>query len=360
MKILFVGDVMPGGLLAYQSKYIAEDLLAHMHTFDLRVGTLEAAIGTNMEYDPTKVNGRQNIIYARDEDFHRVTEMGFDVVSLANNHVFDLGEEGLKNTIRLLEENGIKYCGAGMNAEEASKPVIVKNNGKTIAIIAFCDYDMNTVGYVPIATSKSCGVNAFNLDKIIADIKKLKKECDYVFVMPHWGREYWNFPTKEAKIASMAMIDAGADAIIGSHTHRPQPCITHKNKPIFFSLGNFLFPDFYMTPPRPIWYPNTSYLGANIATTFDYPFPITEPMKRVWRKSSRIGILAEICIDDTISTQHKFALLNGNNILDLAEDKKLSRRLKLIGTLVKMPLYNGGKFIMRLAAVVIKLLKYRK
>ena len=63
--------------------------------------------------------------------------MGFDVVSLANNHVFDLGVEGLENTIKLLKENGIQYCGAGMNLKEASRPAIIECNGKTIAIFAY-------------------------------------------------------------------------------------------------------------------------------------------------------------------------------------------------------------------------------
>lgn len=99
MNMFFCGDIMPGGVLPYQDKYITSELLGFMHGFDFRIGTLEAAIGTNLRYDPVKMAGRQNIVYARDEDFFRVKEMGFDVVSLANNHIWDLGEAGLRNTI---------------------------------------------------------------------------------------------------------------------------------------------------------------------------------------------------------------------------------------------------------------------
>ena len=126
MTLFFCGDIMPGGVLPYQGEYISPDLLEYMRSFDFRIGTLEAAIGNNLSFDPIKMSGRQNIIFARNEDFFRIKEMGFDVVSLANNHIWDLGEDGLMNTIRLLKENGINFCGAGKNAEDAAKPAVVE------------------------------------------------------------------------------------------------------------------------------------------------------------------------------------------------------------------------------------------
>ena len=356
-SILFCGDVMPGGVLPYQQEYISGDLLDYLKSFDLRVGTLEAAIGTNLEYDTTKVNGRQNIIYARDEDFYRVVEMGFDVVSLANNHVFDLGEDGLKNTIKHLNDNGIKYCGAGMNIEEASKPAVVEYKGKKIAFLAYCDYDMDTIGYVPIATNDSCGVNPFNVKKAVIDIQKCKTECEYVFVLPHWGKEYCNFPTYKAKKASIAMIEAGADGVVASHTHRPQPHILHKNKPIYFGLGNFIFPDFYMTPPRPIWYPTTGKDMLPSKITLDYPFPINESLKRVWRETSRVGMVAEIYCSDGIKSKYSFVYLSKQNVLNRVLDKSLEKRLKMIGRYIKMPFYDGGKCLLSIASIFFMLRK---
>lgn len=135
--ILFCGDIMPGGVLPYQEGYISDAVQEYLDSFDFRIGTLEAAIGTDLAYDEIKMQGRANIVYARNEDFYRIKEMGFNVVSLANNHVGDLGNEGLKNTIKLLREAGIQYCGAGMNIEETSKPAIIDCNGKTMAILAY-------------------------------------------------------------------------------------------------------------------------------------------------------------------------------------------------------------------------------
>lgn len=132
MKILFVGDVMPGGVLPYQKRYIDEALKEYMEGFDLRIGTLECAIGTHIPPAPEKLKengGNNNVCFARDEDFFRIKELGFNVMSLGNNHSFDLGESGLKNTIRRLEENGIGYMGAGMNKQEAAKPYVIEQEG---------------------------------------------------------------------------------------------------------------------------------------------------------------------------------------------------------------------------------------
>ena len=72
MTLFFCGDIMPGGVLPFQNDFITAELLGFMRSFDYRIGTLESAIGTNLPFDPVKMNGRQNIIYARDEDFRHL------------------------------------------------------------------------------------------------------------------------------------------------------------------------------------------------------------------------------------------------------------------------------------------------
>ena len=178
MNLFFCGDIMPGGVLPYQDHYITLELLDYLKSFDFRIGTLEAAIGTDLPYDPVKMAGRQNIVYARNEDFFRVKEMGFDVVSLANNHVWDLGEEGLRNTIKVLQENGIKYCGAGLNIEEASRPAIIEKDGMKIAILAYCMYGNPWLGYVELAGENKAGVNPLDIEKVVYDIKDAKQKYD--------------------------------------------------------------------------------------------------------------------------------------------------------------------------------------
>lgn len=297
MNILFCGDIMPGGVLPYQDNYIAPDLMEYMKGFDFRIGTLEAAIGTGLPYDPVKMNARQNIVYARNEDFFRVKEMGFDVVSLANNHVWDLGEEGLKNTIKTLKENNIKYCGAGMNIEEASRPAVIVKDGKKIAILACCMYGNKYLGHVELAGVHKAGINPLDIDKVIADIKEAKQKYDKVIVLPHWGREYYYEPLPECITMAKQMIKAGADAVLGSHPHQIQPHIQIKGKPVCFSMGNFLFPDFYMFPPRPIWYPESLDDIRGVKDFVGYPFSIEEPVRQVWDSVSRFGCIVSLSFD---------------------------------------------------------------
>ena len=360
MNILFCGDIMPGGVLPYQQEYISKAVQDYLNSFDLRVGTLEAAIGTGLSFDEVKMNGRANIIYARNEDFYRIKEMGFDIVSLANNHIFDLGVDGLENTIRILKENGIKYCGAGNNIKEASEPVIVEYNNKKIVFLAYSDYDIHTMAYVPIATEDSYGVNPFIIENVISDIKYYKKKCDYVFVMPHWGKEYSVYPLKKIKNFSKLMINAGADLILGSHTHIVQPDIKYKFKNIFYSVGNFLFPDFYMNYPRPIWYPEKDYDILSIEATFDYPYPVQKPLKRVWRNFSRIGLMVGVTIADELIVYKQLVVLQANNILDLYCNKRFDLKMHILGLLIKSPFYNEGILLDKIRALLYKIRKYIK
>lgn len=330
MNLFFCGDIMPGGVLPYQDKYITTELLDFMRGFDFRIGTLEAAIGTNLPYDPVKMAGRQNIIYARNEDLFRVKEMRFDVVSLANNHVWDLGEEGLRNTIKVLKEKGIKYCGAGLNIEEASQPAIIEKDGLKIAILAYCMYGNKYLGYVELAGENKAGINPLDIEKVVKDIKVAKLKYDKVIVMPHWGREYQYEPLPECVTMAKRMVEAGADAVLGSHTHQMQPLITYKKTPICFSMGNFLFPDFYMYPPRPIWYPNSIEEVKGIKDVVGYPYPIEEPIRQVWNPVSRYGCVVNLSISkEMIDIELRYVHSSVENVEELADiDATILRSLK--------------------------------
>lgn len=330
MNIFFCGDIMPGGVLPYQDNYITTELLDFMRGFDFRIGTLESAIGTNLPYDPVKMAGRQNIVYARDEDFSRVKEMGFDIVSLANNHIWDLGEAGLRNTINILNKNGIRYCGAGLSLEEASQPAIIDKDGLKIAILAYCMYGNPWLGYVELAGENEAGINPLEIEKVVKDIKDAKQKYDKVIVMPHWGREYQYEPLPECVAMAKRMVEAGADAVFGSHTHQMQPLIMYKRTPICFSMGNFLFPDFYMCPPRPIWYPDSTEEVKRIKDVVGYPYPIKEPIRQVWNPVSRYGGVVSLSISkEKTNIELRYVHLSADNVEGLADiDDAMLRSLK--------------------------------
>jgi poly-gamma-glutamate synthesis protein (capsule biosynthesis protein) len=336
MKLLFCGDIMPGGVLPYQTSYIDTDVSDYMSQFDARIGTLEAAIGTSLPYDTVKMEGKQNVIYARDEDFFRVTELGINLVSLANNHVYDLGAEGLANTIQMLDKHNILHCGAGMTDEEAGRPAVLNIRGQSVAVLAYCMFGNKYLGHVELAGKDKPGVNPLIMDTVIADITRAKKMYDYVVVMPHWGIEYHYMPMQECVEMAYKMIDVGADAVIGGHTHKVQPIVRYKSKYICFSMGNFLFPDYYMKPPRPIWYPDSSTDLTVIRDVDDYPESIDAPVRRVWQETSRIGYMLDFEINDkTERLKTKYVRLSADNIVQMHNpDKKIKQRLAVAKAIV--------------------------
>lgn len=316
IRLLFCGDVVPGGVLPYQEQYVDEAVLAYLKQADLRIGTLEAAVGSNLAFDATKMRDRKNIIYVRDEDFFRVKELGFDVVSLANNHVFDLGEVGLRNTLKRLAENNIAYCGAGMDLQSSQEPAVVECNGKSIAILAYCMYGNKYLGHVELAGEEKPGVCPLDMDLIADGIKKARKLYDYVIVMPHWGIEYSYLPMEECIPMAKKMIDLGADAVIGGHPHQIQPIVRYKSRYICFSMGNFLFPDYYMAPPRPIWYPTEDTDLTSIKETKTYLKHIDEPVKLVWNDVSRVGyVLCLVLEGEKIRLEKKYVKLSADNVV---------------------------------------------
>lgn len=349
MKIAFCGDIMPGGVLPYQEEYVSNEILNVLNSADFRVGTLECAIGDTFPFDKEKMGpkGWKNIVYAHEKDFDRIKELKFDLVTLANNHIFDLGYDGLRNTIKLLKESGICYCGAGNNKREASRPCVVNIDDKKYAFIGCCFRGLPPWS-VEEATESRPGIFLTDGDEICALIEKTKRSVDYVIILPHWGTEYDYMPPKKCYELAKRMVESGADAIIGSHTHIMNPRMTYKKRPIYFSLGNFLFPDFCLQVPRPIVYPETVDEVYNMPIVYNYPRSISEPTRVVWREPSRIGIIALLGFDNGKEIENKYhlTLLNDRNILHLLKSSKCIKeqmRLGLMGNSFISQLYYFAK-----------------
>lgn len=291
MRIIAVGDIMPGGILNQSSqKYVSKELCDLLSSGDVRIGTLETAVGNTPDFYKEKMERLGDVIYVKDEDLGRLKELNINVVSLANNHIFDLGEEGVSHTQEVLDQLGIRYCGVGRNLEEASKPVVIEREGKRYCIISFCDWRKETVGWCPLATNDSFGVNPMFEDHVVSEIKKYKKLYDYVIVLPHWGIEYRLWPTVHVWRMSNIMIKAGADMIFGSHAHCVQPVINKKGKCIAFGLGNFLFPDRLICPPRSTYYPETTINIKQLPVTSSFPY-VEEVTYKKWCDMATYGLI---------------------------------------------------------------------
>ena len=327
IKVVAVGDIMPGGILTgVNDGYISQDTLEVIQNADVRVGTLETAIGNEPNFNEEKMKRKADVIYARDEDVKKLKQLSIDIVSLANNHYFDLGLDGAKHTIQLLDELGIEHIGAGNNIQEASVPVVKVVNNKKVAFLAFCDGQYT--GWCPFATETKPGVNPMNDDYVVSEIKKYKKQNDYVVVMPHWGMEHTWVTTPRVYKLTKKMINAGADLVLGSHPHRVQPVVNYKHASVAFSMGNFLFPDRLLVKPRSTYYPEGPIDLTSLPVTDEYPFVDCLTYKK-WKPLARIGMIVESELESNKAlSSYKLTLEKEDGTISLYEDKRIDSILK--------------------------------
>lgn len=189
----------------------------------------------------TPLAGKAYTFRADPARISEIQEMGTDILSLANNHVYDYGEEALLDTIDAVEQAQIPYVGAGRNLQEAMKPAYFIANGRKIAIVSATQIERST-NYTKEATDTTAGVlKTLNPDKFLSVIEKARACSDYVIVFVHWGTENTNYYGNDQEELGRQFIDAGADVIIGGHTHCLQGFAYYNGKPIIYSLGNFWF-----------------------------------------------------------------------------------------------------------------------
>jgi len=177
------------------------------------------------------------------ETFNYLKKLNIKVVSLAHNHVYDHLEDGFVKTTTWLDENSILHLGASQLKGNESTPLILEGNGISIALLNYVTYDTN-----PNLPGKAqLYLNYFSKSKAASDIKKIRGEVDHIVMILHWGGriEGGFFPDFDQPSIGRNLIDAGADLIIGHHSHTFQPYEVYNKKYIFYSLGNFCFSDYY-------------------------------------------------------------------------------------------------------------------
>lgn len=170
-----------------------------------------------------------------------LTDIGTDIVTLANNHILDYGTDAFMDTLDVLNAKGIKYIGAGRDLEDAKRYEIIEVSGKKIAFLAAS----RVIPYVSwhAANNKPGVFSTYNPAALNEQIKQAAQEADYVIVYVHWGVERNTLPEQYQVSMAHGYIDSGADAVIGSHPHVLQGFELYKGKPIAYSLGNFIFTD---------------------------------------------------------------------------------------------------------------------
>lgn len=229
--------------------FVSDELKDLIQSCDLKVVNFEVPLRPDITLPPQKYER----FWQNDDAPGFLQNLGFNLFSIANNHAFDWGEEGFKKTKAAL---GDAAFGAG-TYEEAYKVKIVEVNGKKIGFMAL-SFAAYTGVFDDVMNREGLGCAYINDLKVNHDIMEAKKNVDYLFVLPHDGIEYIDVPLPETMARYRDFIDYGADGVIGSHPHCPQGWEEYKGKPIFYSLGNFLFNSKdgydYRAWNRPHWY----------------------------------------------------------------------------------------------------------
>lgn len=173
-------------------------------------------------------------------------ENGFNVFSLANNHIMDYGTAGLKMTINAIEKS-VQYLGVG-SWDEAYKPLVLEKDGIKVALFSMTELQFGVLHNTEQADIQGCAwINHPSVNNLI---QKTKRQVDYIVVMAHAGLEGEDIPLPEWRNRYRELIDNGCDVIIGGHTHTPQGYEIYKGKYIFYSLGNFYFEKEFSKSPK--------------------------------------------------------------------------------------------------------------
>ena len=237
-SLVFTGDI---GFDRYMygkwddGELISNDILRFLHSADHVIPNVEGPVA-NAEQN-TVQSGVQQLLHTIDPKAVCVLEkMGADIWNICNNHIMDAGEYGIKSTLEEAKKLGVQTIGAGMNIEEARKPVIINEAGG--------------IGLFGVGYQRACrkadidkpGCYSWSdLDAIQKTIDDIKSTCRWCVVVAHAGEEFTPLPSPYTRERYRRYLEMGADIVIGHHPHVPMNYETVGDKIIFYSLGNFIF-----------------------------------------------------------------------------------------------------------------------
>ncbi|MEH7415231.1 CapA family protein [Neobacillus drentensis] len=242
IRLTFAGDAMMDWSVKETVKQKGADypfvhIKEELASSDLSMVNLETSVTTG-----GIKQGKQYTFRSEPPALSGLKNAGFQLVSLANNHSLDFGLTGFRDTVASLKHYQLDYVGGGLNKQEAYQAKTYTLKGKTVKILAFSRV---LPDYSWVATDTKPGLaNGYDISLIESTIKKEKSTADFLFVFIHWGVETKRNPEPFQREWAKKMIDSGADGIIGSHPHVLQGFEYYKGKPIAYSLGNFLFPNY--------------------------------------------------------------------------------------------------------------------
>lgn len=252
LKFVAVGDILLGRTVKLRVITKAERYLYPflkvadiLNRGDVVFGNLEESITDSTKCLRGINEGGKYVLKNDVEAMEGIKYAGFNLLSLANNHILDYYDTGLFDTQNILKSNNVAYAGAGKNLTEARKLTVIEKGGLKIGLLAYTDMAYVVYAGDPplsfIAGSENPGVAPTKESYIKKDIAKARSTVDFLIVSFHWGEENsFNATQKQINFAHY-LLDNGVDMILGHHPHRTQGVEIYKGKPIFYSLGNFIF-----------------------------------------------------------------------------------------------------------------------
>lgn len=240
VSIAFVGDIMlddtPGKVVKSGRDPFAP-MSAIVDQADIRVGNLECVIATTGTAEADKP-----FTFRAHPRTLPLLKRHFDAVTLANNHSGDYGPRAFEQMLGLLERHGIGYFGGGRTLAAAHRPLIIERKGLRIALLGYDEFFPRSFE----ADTDKPGIAWSEDEQVRLDISRARAvdHADLVIPVMHWGWEHEGTASPRQRQLARTMIDAGADAVIGSHPHVTQDVEQYRGKPIIYSLGNFLFDSF--------------------------------------------------------------------------------------------------------------------
>lgn len=246
LNIIFTGDIL---LDRGVRRVINHHGVDHLFSdgIDSVFRSAQIVVG-NLECPATKIESpvfKQYIFRSEPEWLDTLRQHGITHLNLANNHSIDQGREGLLDTKQNIEEAGMVPIGAGASMQEAAGPVLLASSPRKVWLVPSLRLALENYAYL---TDKPC-VSQEPIDSLMQRVFQLRKadSTAVIIVSLHWGGEHTLKPVPRQRMEAHQLILAGADALICHHTHTLQTIETFRGKPIYYSIGNFIF-----DPTRPI------------------------------------------------------------------------------------------------------------
>jgi len=243
VSLAAVGDLFLGAL----PENTLDKVLPVLGEHDLRFCCLEGPVSDR----GTDLPGKSSVHRSAAATMATVKKAGFDIVTVANNHVMDLQKDAFLDTLELLDQHGIEHVGAGVDIHAARKPVIIEKKGCRIAFLGYASFyhpgtqaTESRPGIAQIRVNPlypAPHIEDADLEDMKSNIKEAKAQADVVVVAHHWGISQSHTLTHYQRQLAHETIDAGADIVLGGHPHILQGIELYQGKVICYSFGNFVF-----------------------------------------------------------------------------------------------------------------------